>query len=135
MSSTTSSGSTPVQETLKIELPQPGSIRGAAALKGLGKASGKPGEAHFDELGSEHALSVERKQVRFLGIWPAAVVSTTASAVSGAAVSELKNCLREYAGKATIKVPSDVSLPELVELIATHQGIQQKKPPAPPASR
>ena len=35
----------PVQETLKIELPQPGSIRGAAALKGLGKASGKSGEA------------------------------------------------------------------------------------------
>ena len=41
----------PVQETLKIELPQPGSIRGAAALKGLGKASGKSGEAQpFDAL-------------------------------------------------------------------------------------
>ena len=36
----------PVQETLKIELPQPGSIRGAAALNGLGKPSGKLGEAH-----------------------------------------------------------------------------------------
>jgi len=36
----------PVQKTLKIELPQPGSIRGATALKGLGKPSGKLGEAH-----------------------------------------------------------------------------------------
>ena len=34
-----------VQETLEIELPQPGSIRGAATLEGLGKASGKPGKA------------------------------------------------------------------------------------------
>ena len=34
----------PVQETLKSELPQPGSVQGAAALNGLGKASGKPGK-------------------------------------------------------------------------------------------
>lgn len=40
----------PVQETLKIELPSPGSIRGAATFKGLGKASGKLREAHCKEI-------------------------------------------------------------------------------------
>lgn len=37
------------------ELPQPGSIREAAALKGLGKTSGKSGEAHFMSTMSSHA--------------------------------------------------------------------------------
>ena len=40
----------PVQKTLKVELPQPGSIR-AAALQGLSKASGKLGEAQTASRG------------------------------------------------------------------------------------
>ena len=73
----------------------------------------------FDELGNEYALSVGRKHTRFLWIWPSTVDSTTASDVSCAAALELENCLREYASKATIQVPTDAGLTELVKLIAT----------------
>ena len=85
----------------------------------------------FDEWGNEHPLSVERRQVRFLGIWPTAVASTTASTSSNAAALEFETCLREYARKAT-NLPSDVDLPRLVDLIANYQGIPRGKSPTTP---
>ncbi len=77
----------------------------------------------FDERGNEYSLSMERKQVRFLWIWPIAVASTSAVVAPSTAAVGLEDCLREYVGKVALKVCSNMSLPELVDLVATYQGV------------
>jgi len=71
----------------------------------------------FDEQGKEYPLSVGRKKIRFLGIFPTSVDMTLTSGEPREAELELKNYLSTYANSVGIHVFQEANLRSLVDLI------------------